>query len=272
VVKFALEDFGALAFAAARFAVATGLLAAYVRVTGESVAVAPADRAAVIRLGLVGHAGYQLCFVVGLQRTATTHSALILALVPVFVALLGRFRGGERLGKAGWAGVLASFGGIVLVVAGGDRGTGATLAGDALILVGALAWAIYTVLGRPLLARYSAPRLTAATMVPGSVVLLVVGAPAILREPWRAVSLEAWFAFAYAAVAGLVIAYVIWFAAVQALGGARTAVYSNLVPVVALAVGALFLGERMSALQLAGALLVVFGIWLTRRPLQGNQA
>ncbi len=78
-------------------------------------------------------------------------------------------------------------------------------------------------------------------------------------------SMAAWAAWAYAPFAGLVVAYVIWYTGVQRLGGARTAVYSNLVPVVALVVGWVFLGETLAPLQAAGAGLAIGGVALARR-------
>ena len=51
----------------------------------------------------------------------------------------------------------------------------------------------------------------------------------------------------------------------QRIGPTRTAIYPNLVPVIAILVGALVFEERMSAFQLAGALLVFVGAYVTRR-------
>ena len=54
---------------------------------------------------------------------------------------------------------------------------------------------------------------------------------------------------------------------VQALGPARTAVFINLVPVFAIALGATLLGETVDASMIVGGLIVVAGVWLLNRPI-----
>ena len=62
----------------------------------------------------------------------------------------------------------------------------------------------------------------------------------------------------------LVVAYMIWYAAVQRIGSARTSVYSNTIPIFALAVAAIWLGEPLGAGKLVGAALVLAGVGLMR--------
>ncbi len=68
----------------------------------------------------------------------------------------------------------------------------------------------------------------------------------------------------YSALFALCIAYTIWYAAVREIGSARTSVYSNVVPLVAMGTAALFLGETLDARKLAGAAAVLVGVALTR--------
>ena len=60
------------------------------------------------------------------------------------------------------------------------------------------------------------------------------------------------------------MAHIIWYTGVQRLGSARTSVYSNLVPVAAMAVAFFWLHEPIGAVRLAGAALVLAGLVLTR--------
>ena len=68
----------------------------------------------------------------------------------------------------------------------------------------------------------------------------------------------------------LSLAYVIWYIGVQRLGSARTAIYSNLVPVVAMAVAAIGLREPIGVLKLTGATLVMTALVLTRMERTGD--
>jgi drug/metabolite transporter (DMT)-like permease len=62
----------------------------------------------------------------------------------------------------------------------------------------------------------------------------------------------------------LALSYMIWYTAVQRMGSARTSIYSNLTPIVAMIVAAVWLGERISGQQLVGAGLILSGIAVTK--------
>ena len=62
----------------------------------------------------------------------------------------------------------------------------------------------------------------------------------------------------------LAFAYMVWYTAVQKIGSSRTAIYSNLTPMVAIAVAAVWLGERVGGAQLFGAALILSGIAVSR--------
>ncbi len=272
-IKTALLEINVTAFAILRFTLATGVIMALVVIRGEPLGIPRRHWPAVIGLGLVGHTLYQLLFTYGLEMTTSGRSALMLALVPVFVAIIGTLVGFDRLSAQRWAGVGLSFVGIVLVTLGRSTGgsaglaplTGGTVAGDLLVLSAALGWALYTVFGSAMLEEHSPLKLTGVTMAVGTIGLAIVGWPGLVAQDWASVGLQTWGLYTYATLAGLVVAYTIWYTGVRHLGGTRTAVYSNLVPVVALIFGWLAMGERLGTLQIVGALVALFGVWITRR-------
>jgi drug/metabolite transporter (DMT)-like permease len=79
-----------------------------------------------------------------------------------------------------------------------------------------------------------------------------------------AVSALAWVGVAYSAAFSLVAAYIIWYTAVHQLGGSHTAIYSNVVPIVAMAVATLVLGEPTTSAKLVGTAAVLAGVAFTR--------
>jgi drug/metabolite transporter (DMT)-like permease len=88
--------------------------------------------------------------------------------------------------------------------------------------------------------------------------------PGVIRLDWRAVGLEAWLAVAYSSVLSLVVAYLLWNRSVKAIGGARTAVYMCITPLVAVLGAWILLGERPQPLQGVGAAFIITGVLLTR--------
>jgi drug/metabolite transporter (DMT)-like permease len=81
---------------------------------------------------------------------------------------------------------------------------------------------------------------------------------------WAHLSLGTWLAIVYSSIFALGVAYTIWYAAVRQIGSSRTSVYSNVIPIVAMATAVLFLGEPLSFSKVAGASAVLVGVALTR--------
>jgi drug/metabolite transporter (DMT)-like permease len=163
-----------------------------------------------------------------------------------------------------WTGTLVSLGGIYLVVGHGARQGESSLAGDGMIAAAMLCWAAYTVGTKPLLTRYSPVFITGLTMAIGTAVYAPLALLWLEGVYLPGISAAAWLGIVYSAVFSLVAAYVIWYTAVQKLGGGRTSMYSNVVPMVAMAVAAVALGEAVTATKVVGALAVLSGVALTR--------
>jgi len=84
-------------------------------------------------------------------------------------------------------------------------------------------------------------------------------------RPWPEASLGAWLGVGYLAVMASIVAYLVWYWALDRGGIARVATLQFLQPVVSLALAALFLGERITPGLAASAACIVTGVWLARR-------
>jgi drug/metabolite transporter (DMT)-like permease len=215
-------------------------------------------------LGLIGHCLYQLCFVGGLARTTASNAALIFGTSPVVIAIASAVAGHERIGRLHWLGALLSAVGIYFVVGHGAAVGGGTVVGDLLILAGVGCWALYTLGGSRLMSRHSPLFVTGVTMAIGTVPYGFLAVPAFLRVAWSEVSATAWLLVIPAALFALNFAYLVWYAAVQRLGPARTSIYSNAIPLIAMITAAVWLGEPITGMKLLGVAAVLTGVVLTR--------
>lgn len=214
-------------------------------------------------LGLVGIAGFNLLFFMGMQMTSAVNGALIMAINPLLTAVLAALFLGERLS---WRQMLAlplALAGVGVVVLG--DGAQVTLsAGDALMLGANLSWALYNVLSKRLMPPGSGLVNTTGVMTWGAVamvsVALTFGAPAHLP------GVEAGSALVAMAVGGSAAAYLFWNSGIARLGAARTSLFLNLVPVSTMLIAALS-GHPPSPLQLAGALVVLAAVSFAMAPL-----
>lgn len=274
VIKVGLEELHPLAYNALRFPLAALVLLLLVRLrTSRRPRIRREDWPLLVGLGILGNVAYQLLFIFGMDATLAGNAAILLATTPVWTTLLSTALGHERPPVGVWIGVGVTLAGMVLVVLGGERSVEVgrqTLVGDLMMVGSSVVWSVYTVGGRRLTQRYGSLRVTGWTLWVGTVGLVAMGAPFLLRTPLGRVSPVAWGSVVYAGVFAIGLAYALWYRGVRRLGSSRTAVYSNLVPVVALVVAWAWLGERPSALQVVGALAVIGGLTLARTARRGR--
>jgi drug/metabolite transporter (DMT)-like permease len=270
MVKFALTEIPPIAFVALRFLIASVIMLVLTLAMGYQFRFRRSHLLALIGLGILGNCFYQLFFIFGVERTTANNTALILATVPAWVALIGTMVRVEYLEGRGWLGVGMSLAGIILIILGSDRQAGfkfggATFLGDFLVLLATLCWAGYTLMSRPLLRRYPSLTVTTFTTAIGSVPLIFLASPVFVQMPWTTISWGAWGALAFSGVFGIALAYIFWNQGVSQLGSTRTSLYSNLVPPVALLTDWFLLGETLTPQQWWGASLALGGIILARR-------
>jgi drug/metabolite transporter (DMT)-like permease len=188
----------------------------------------------------------------------------MLAVAPVLIAIISAGLGNERITTTHWIGALLSLAGIYIVVGAGVHVAGATWIGDLMMFGAVCCWAIYTVGSRPLMTRHSPLAVTGISMAIGTALYITAVFPHIRTVAWDRVTAATWIAVVYSALFALCVSYTIWYAAVRQIGSARTSVYSNLVPLVAMAAATLFLGESLGFRKIAGTAAVLVGVALTR--------
>ena len=265
MVKAALEELEPLAFNALRFPCAAVAVWLLVRGMGRQLLPSRKDWGTVLVLALLGHVAFQVFFIFGLDRTFTGNAALLLSTSPVWVLVISFTMGRERFNPTVLLGVLATLAGMVILITGGERQLGGARLGDLLVLGAAISWAAYTVLGRRLTRRRGALQMTAWTLWAGLPFIILAGVPDLVRTDWGAVSPGAWIGVVYAGVFAIGLAYLLWYRGVRVIGQNRTAVYQNLVPVIALASAWLWLAETPTPQQLAGAGVILSGVVIARR-------
>jgi drug/metabolite transporter (DMT)-like permease len=151
------------------------------------------------------------------------------------------------------------------IVVGRDASMGDhSLTGDLMMLGAVLCWAVYTLIAGRLMIRHSPVGVTGISMALGTCLYVPVSWPALREVPWSSLSIGTWAAIVYSGLFALFIAYTIWYVAVREIGSARTSIYSNLIPLVAMLTAVVFLGERLSVSEVLGACAVLVGVALTR--------
>lgn len=267
-VKGALSDFNPLAFNAVRFSIASLFLLTALWLRERKIGICRKDLRRFVMLALIGNTAYQLFFINGIALTTATNSALLLATTPIFIVLFGALLKVEKITSRTVQSVVLSFTGVLMIILGtgriptlGDQ----SIIGDLLVIGNPICWSIYTVLSKPMLNEYSPLKLTAITMAIGTIPLVLIGIPSLETQNWSAVSVYSWMGLMFSAIGAVGIAYVLWYMGVDHLGGARTALYENLVTVFAVASAWIILFESMTVTQIAGAAFVFISLYLVAK-------
>jgi O-acetylserine/cysteine efflux transporter len=189
-------------------------------------------------------------------------AAVLIYLQPVLVGVLAWWLIDEPMTRTKIAGLLLGFTGIVVVSGGAFAGHVSAL-GVGLAVAGALAWALGTIVFKATNGRLDPWWAVALPFLVGGVLLtligLVVEGPDITWSPQFVVAL------AFAGLVGTALAWSLWFGRVAAGEAGRAASYIFFVPLVGVVVGAVLLDETLTASLLAGAALVVLGVYLVNR-------
>jgi drug/metabolite transporter (DMT)-like permease len=199
-------------------------------------------------------------------------AALLVASVPLWIVLIEAVvPGGTRPRALGVMGICLGFVGVALLM-GPDltHGAQSSLAASGLVVLGALLWAIGTLIGRRVLLPSSGIYNSAFTMLSGALGFFV--AALLAAEPaqahWSAVPMNAWLALAYLVVFGSCVAFSAYTWLVQRIRPDLLATYAYVNPAVAVVLGALILHERVDAWILGGAALIIASVALV---IQGSR-
>jgi len=218
--------------------------------------------AAIVGLGLIGYYFASLFDFIGLQYVSAGLERLILFLFPAFTALISAIFLGRRIGGVEVIAMLLGYVGIALsvqqeVVLDGEQ----TLFGVVLVFASTLAYAIYLVGSGELIPRIGARRFMAYAMIVSSLAVIVhfvlTHDLSALRQPLPVYG----YGIAMAVFSTVLPAFMLA-GAIHRIGASQTSIIGGVGPVSTIVLAAIFLGEAMNPLQMAGAVLVITGVLL----------
>ncbi len=259
----AVRELPVLTVVAARVALAALILLAVLRLRGERMPRGRAAWTAFLGMGLLNNAIPFSLIVWGQQHVASGVASILNAATPLFTVILAHVLTRDECMSGGkLAGVLAGFAGVAALI-GADalHAFGTQVAAQLACLAGALSYALAGIHGRRFRAMGTAPMTAAAGQVIASSLVLLPLAAAVDR-PWTLAAPSPAAALALLGVAGIstALAYVLYFRILATAGATNLLLVTFLIPVSAILLGTLFLGEALQARHFAGMALIGLGL------------
>jgi drug/metabolite transporter (DMT)-like permease len=219
-------------------------------------------------LGLSGVFLYNLFFFSALAIAPAGRSSVVVAMTPTVVSVASIVFFEDRFSLFRILGLIIALFGVSWAISGGDPASllrGGIGRGDLYIFGAMLSWGTFSVVGKIVL-KQLAPRLaiTYACLI-GTVALAI---PAVFEGGLagvRGYSVEMWLGLAYLGLMGTVLAFILYYQGIKSIGPAKTAIFINLVPIWAMTLSTIVLGERITLPLVLGAAMVIAGVFLTSR-------
>jgi drug/metabolite transporter (DMT)-like permease len=222
------------------------------------------------RLAGMGVIGFTMAFALmnwGIVYSSATNAALLIIVEPLTMLLLGPAVLGERLTRREALGAALAVVGALIVVADGIPGVTRSLLprwrGDVMLALSGVAYAVYSLLARPLLTPANAVAVTRRSIVWGALAMAPLVAVEWMAGARPVASLPALLGTVYLAVVITALGYVAWNWALARVEAARAAAFLTIQPVVGALLGAAVLGDPVSVYTGVGGLLIVAGLWLS---------
>jgi len=214
-----------------------------------------------VACGLVGHTAHVGLVTWGIDLSTAFSSALVLTSGPLFTLLILVFAGVEKLRRRQLAGTFVAFLGIVIFLSDKFvRGVALAGAGDLVLLFAASLFSLYTVIARPITARYGPLPVLAYSLLFGAPPLVLVTAPSFFAAQLGALPPLVWLGLVWAIFVSAFLGWLVW-AWVNAVRGlARSAPLQYLMPPIAGLVAWLTLGEHFTPMKIGGAALTMAGV------------
>jgi len=253
-------DPAALAFW--RYLIGVGCFAPFLPRLWPSHRLNAGDLASIAALGVLFFVLFPWAFNASLQFIPAARGAVGLATIPIQTLIVAVLFGREKLSGAKVLGVALAFTGVALVFGPEAIGSGLsdTLLGDALMLLGVLCAAVYSVFSRASLARHGALFVTAMAMSFAVVVLLPLSAVVAPGDLLPDLDIRGWLLVAFLGSFAGAVQFSLFTWALRWLPPSTTVLYITLNSITAMALGALLLGEALRPPLIAGLALVIAAI------------
>ena len=270
--KIIVKSFPVFLASGLRFTLATlCMIPLVMRIEGKALKVGVRDGLILTAMAFCGQFMFTVLLLWGLTMTSAIEAGLITSTTPAAMALIAAIVLRERIRIVHAAGVALAVLGVIAVnmpAMGSFSGFGESgyadrhLLGNLLICAAVLGEAVFLLLRKKLPSAMSDFTVTGALCLLGCVMFLLPALFQVRGFDAAKPGLEGWLAILYFGLVFTVVAYVLWFRGVSRVTGATAGVFTAVMPVSAVTLSCIFLGEAFTRAHALGGLCILSAIFL----------
>lgn len=275
ISRLAMEVFPAEIFVLFRFGLAVPILFLILKIKEGNIRV---DKKDLIKLALIGLFGITILEIVVMYSikftTLANASLLNVAPWPIFVALFAPLFTRERMTLRLAIGGMIAFVGVTFIILGGDDGftlNSDYMIGNLLAFSISILGALFNLSYMPLMQKYSPLRVTTWYILFGSIFMIPFTLTKWDAVQWASINGVTLAVIVYNVVICSVVAFIVWNLSMQKVGATKSNFFRYFVPASATISGVFLFNEMISPIQIAGGIIIVFGLaWITRDDKNGH--
>ncbi|WP_278936823.1 DMT family transporter [Phascolarctobacterium faecium] len=264
--KFVVREMSPIPMVSIRYTIVALTLFAMLAWRGEKLLPPRRTWPALFTMGILGVCINNVTQFTGLQYSTVTNFTIIATLTPIVTALLSFVLIHERLHSLQWLGICSSLCGALYLLSNGSLAAILTLSfniGDVLFFTSQVAWALYSIIVVRIIDDVSPFAIVAWSGLLGSLTTAAGAAYFGHFELPSLLSPLALGSYLFVIFAGGLIAMIFWNKGTGIVGPSQAAVFMNIMPLVGIVCGILFLDEHFLAAQAVGGVLILSGVYLT---------
>lgn len=259
-----------------RFGIGGLAMARWLRKPADEPPLTPRTRGLLFLESFLGNFLFSVCMLFGVKLTTAVAAGVIMSAIPAVVAVLSALFLHERIGKRSMAAIALAAIGIGLfsmtktstATTSADTWAGLPLPlwGNLLIFAAVVCEASYVVIGKRLTQGLGPKRISSLINLVGFVLVTPMGLWAALSFDFTSVSASFWLLLVFYGLAASVWTVWLWMTGLKAVPAAQAGVFTVMLPVSAAAIGVLFMGESLTAVQALAFGIALLGLVLATLP------
>jgi len=205
----------------------------------------------------------QIFFIAGLKYTTPINAAVLMVTTPILVLVISAMVYREKLNLIKGLGIVLGAGGtLMLVMNKGSFSFSGNLKGDIFIIINAISYAMYLVMIKPLMQKYSPFTIMKWIFIFGLIPVIPLGLEDAITAQWTSFTPGMWMAFFYVLIFTTVFAYWLNAIALKKVEPATVGVYIYLQPVMATTIALLAGKDSLTIEKLIPGLMIIAGVYL----------